>query len=90
MLFFAVVVLILLAIMCYSVGCLRQQYPIYPKQSQRKLNVLGHTIATVSGIYVSWCMLVNYNRHMQALFVAVGTQKLLMLLTSILIYVMYK
>ncbi len=90
MLFFAVIVLILLAIMCYSVGCLRHQRPIYPKRSQRKLNVLGHAIATVSGIYVSWYMLVNYNRHMQALLVAVGTQKLLMLVTNMMIYAIHK
>ena len=87
MLFFSLVVLALLTIMCHSVGCKRNGYR---DRAWRRLVVAAHALATIIGIYMAWRSLANGGSNVTALVLGGGVQKLLMIVFDAILYVMYK
>lgn len=104
MLFFALVVLTLLSIMCHSVGCAhnknnrvvgayiraRREVGASDGRSCRQLVVVVYALATMIGVYSTWRLLTNGVSNVAALLMGAGVQKLLMFVFDSALSVIYK
>lgn len=99
MIFFALVVLTLLTIMCHSVhrckmqGATERAAGTYVRAQGRwrRRTVVGvYALATATGMYVSWRSLTKGHSNATALVWGVGVQKLLMFLFDTTFALVYK